>query len=166
VSFNYYPLLDQISRDTKISSSPLEDSLPRTSIEEVASLPYYGTLPYDCTPIVPGPMTRHAAWPPLIMRIEKLGYIVDSEWYLFCIPSLSTDDMSRTKLRYCLRVLLSLAEDSEIFPVLVLFQNFLNKTCCTPNAEAIGHFFSKPALFRIQKGSTSTLGAGKASYLI
>ncbi len=64
---------------TKLSSSSSEDSLPRGGMEEAVSLPYNGTLPYDCTPIVPGPTVRHAAWPPLIIRTEKLGYIVDSE---------------------------------------------------------------------------------------
>jgi hypothetical protein len=65
--------------NTKHPSFSSEDSLPHDGMDEVASLPYYGTLPYDCTPIVPGPTTRHAAWPPMIIRTEKLGYIVDSK---------------------------------------------------------------------------------------
>jgi hypothetical protein len=77
--FDLLPIVRPISVDTKLSRPSSEDTLPRDGIEEVASGPYYGTLPYDCTPIVPGPMTRHAAWPPLILRTEKLGYIVDSE---------------------------------------------------------------------------------------
>jgi hypothetical protein len=71
--FDLLPAVRPIPRNAKFSSSSSEDSLQRDGMEEAAS------LPYDCTPIVPGPTTRHAAWPPLIMRTEKLGYIVDSE---------------------------------------------------------------------------------------
>ena len=95
--FDLLPAVRPISGDAKLSSSSSEDSLPRDGMEEVAPLPYYGTLPYDCTPIVPGPTARHAAWPPLIMRTEKLGYIVDSEWRLLCIPSPRHRYMSRCK---------------------------------------------------------------------
>ena len=77
--FDLLPAVRPISVDAKLSRSSSEDTIPRNGMEEVASRPYYGTLPYDCTPIVPGPMTRHAAWPPLILRTEKLGYIVDGE---------------------------------------------------------------------------------------
>lgn len=86
--FDLLPAVRLTSGDAKLSSSSSEDSLPPDGMEEAASLPYYGTLPYDCTPIVPGPTARHAAWPPLIMRTEKLGYIVDSEWCHSSVPSL------------------------------------------------------------------------------
>lgn len=64
---------------TKLSSSSSDNNVSRGSMEEVALLPYDGTLPYESIPIVAGPTASHAAWPPIVMRIEKLGYIVDSE---------------------------------------------------------------------------------------
>jgi len=76
--YDFLSTVIQVPGYAKVSSSSSDKSQPRGSMEEAASLPYNGTLPYDSIPIVAGPTARHATWPPLIMRIEKLGYIVDS----------------------------------------------------------------------------------------
>jgi hypothetical protein len=68
------------SEYAKLSSSLPDGGLPRgMDDDDDASLPYNGTLPYKSIPIVAGPTARYVAWPPIVMRIEKLGYIVDSK---------------------------------------------------------------------------------------